>query len=81
MRRALAAGTGIVLAVFAVVLLGLVTSDRPLPDADLAWFAPVAQVAGVLGGAICLAAALVLIGLAFGHWRRPVPDPGSRERT
>jgi hypothetical protein len=68
MRRALAAGTGIVLAVFAVVLLGLVTSDRPLPDADLAWFAPVAQVAGVLGGAIC-------------HWRRPVPDPGSRERT
>jgi len=81
MNRSFAVGAAAALAVFAVALLGLVTSEHPLPDSDLAWFVPFAQVAGVVGGAICLAAAMLLIGLAFGHWRHPVSDPGGHERT
>jgi len=81
MSRVLAVGMAVVLALFAIVLLGLVTSDQPLPGGDLSWFVPFAQVAGVLGGAICLASALLLIGLAFGNWRHPVPDPEGHERT
>jgi len=81
MVRALAAAAAIALAVFALALLGLVTSDQPLPGADLTWFAPFAQIAGVIAGAICLAAAVLLIGLAFGHWRHPLRDPSGHERT
>ena len=81
MGRALAVGAAAMLAMFAVALLGLVTSDQPLPGSDLSWFAPFAQVAGVVGGAICLAAAMLVIGLAFGRWRHPVSDPGGHERT
>ena len=81
MSRVVAVGMAVVLALFAIVLFGIVTSGQPLPGADLSWFVPFAQAAGVFGGAICLASALLLLGLAFGHWRHPVPDPEGHERT
>lgn len=81
MLRVFTAAAGVVLALVAVGLLRLVTSDQPLQGPDMTWLTPYAQVVGVLGGAVCLASAMLLIGLSFGRWRHPEPDPGAPERT
>ncbi len=78
MRRTLYIAGGVVLGIFALLILATVTSgaDQPMFGNDLRWFSPYARTAGILGGGLCLAGALLIIGLATGHWSHPRPAEG-----
>jgi hypothetical protein len=83
MQRTFYIAGGVLLGALAILILATVTrtGDTPLVGNDLQWFSPYARVAGILGGGLCLAAALLVIGLSAGHWRHPRPaeDPHGQD--
>lgn len=78
MQRTLYIAGGALLGALAILILATVTrtGDASLVGNDLQWFSPYARVAGILGGGLCLAAGMLVIGLATGHWRHPRPAEG-----
>ncbi len=54
-----------------LAIAGLASAERVL-GRDLAWFEPYFRLAGIALGGLILAAALLVIGIGVGRWRRPV---------
>jgi hypothetical protein len=76
MNRTTSVLLGIVLgAVSGAILATAATANvATMLGADLAWFAPYFRLLGIAIGGAFLAAALVIIGLGVGRWRRPTPS-------
>ena len=73
---------GLLLGVLAVLLLTSAAGGEFLDviGGELAWAESSLRIAAIMFGGLSFAASLVLMGLAMGRWKRPMPTPSPEER-
>lgn len=73
---------GLLLGVLAVLLLISAAGGEFLTviGSELAWAESSLRLVFIVFGGLSFAASLVLMGLAMGRWKRPMPTPGPEEQ-